>query len=97
MLAIFKQAKTYAVAFLIATLWIVISTINIKLGIKIFCMMTYYIGINKLLIKGGILRRLIWNLIFSLSGAAILFYLDKSISAIALEIISKELNLVVKY
>ena len=90
MLQAFKQAKTYAGMFVIAAVWLIIATWNLKLGIKIFCMLTYYILVNKFLIKGGVIRRTIWNFIYSFSGAVIVLILNKSLAAIALALISKE-------
>lgn len=87
--SVFKEAKTYAVAFFIAALGILIATNNWSLTIKILVMLTYWLFINKLQINGGFLKRLLWNAMFLFTGAAILYLFDLSIPSIVLKLISK--------
>lgn len=89
MVEAFKQAKTYAWMFLVAALWYIIATNNFKLGIKMFVMITYFIVVNKYLIKGGLVRRILWNLLYVFTGGGILFFIDMSLAAIALKIVSQ--------
>ena len=89
MIGKFKEAKTYAILLLIASLGIVIATNNFELALKIIIMVTYWIFINKFQIHGEIFKRIVWNLIFLFTGAAILFLFDLSIPALVLKVISK--------
>ncbi len=89
MVEAFKQAKTYAALFLIATIVFIIATNDWALGFKIFVMITYWIFINKFMVRGGITKRIIWNAIYVFTGGGILYFFDLSLPALALKLISK--------
>ena len=84
---VFNIAKNYGVMFVIAIIWMI--TINPIIVLKSGIMVTYWIFINMHQIRGGIIKRIIWNIAYIFTAALIIHALDWSIPGIAIKIISK--------
>lgn len=88
---VFNMAKTYAILYLIGMIGVytILSKLSLGIIIETLVMITYWIFLNKFQIRSSLILRVIWNLFYVLTAAAILFFLDLSIPGVAIKLISK--------
>lgn len=84
---IFNMSKTYAFMFVIGTIWLI--TINPRIVVQGWIMVTYWIFVNLHQVGGGTLKRIGWNIFFVFTAAAILHLIDMSIPGLVIKIITK--------
>ena len=77
---VFNMAKTYAILYLIGMIGVytILSKLSLGIIIETLVMITYWIFLNKFHIRSSLILRVIWNLFYVLTAAAILFFLDLS-------------------